>query len=590
MSTTDPHSFCDPSQGRITHLDFSITPDFEARVVRIRTTYHLDRLVQGSLFLDSKGLAIHQVHCPGADLRWSFDRADPLLGQRLHLMDLPGIETFAIESTTSAEAAALQWLRPEQTQGKVHPYLYTQCQACAARSLFPCQDTPGVRFTYEAELEVEPPLAGVMGAEPMDILRQAGRDRYRFVMGQSVPSYLFAFAVGHLAFREIGPRTGVYAEPEIVEEAAWEFAQNEDVLTAGEALFGPYRWDRYDLLMIPPAFPYGGMENPRLTFLNASYVRGDRSGTWLIAHELAHAWTGNLVTNATWNDFWLNEGPTTYAESRISEVIEGRAMAELRTAGRARTLLRDIERLGSDSPMTCLRLDLAGMDPDESYSNIPYFKGLLFFRSLEREVGREAFDVFLRRYIDDHTFQSIDSDEFLAYLESHLPAATTRVDARRWIFDPGLPDGAADIPSELRNDILAVVEAYRRGERPTPERIASWSNLQKTVFVSSLLPRTSPEDCGYFDQLLGIGETRDGDLFCRFCELSLGSGYEEILPRYEAFFASVGRYSVHQYVFRAMVANEWSRARARPLFERNRAFHHPHTVAAIERILTQGGL
>lgn len=590
MSTPDPHSFCDPSQGRITHLDFHITPDFAAQVVHIRTTYHLDRPVKGSFFLDSKGLAIHRIQGEGADLRWTLDPEDPLLGQRLQLLELPGIDTFEIESTTSAEAAALQWLRPEQTQGKAHPYLYTQCQSCAARSLFPCQDTPGVRFTFEAALEVEPPLVGVMAAERVGRQREPGRDRYQFVMGQPIPSYLFAFAVGHLTFATIGPRTGVYAEPEIVSEAAWEFAQNEDVLTAGEALFGPYRWDRYDLLMIPPAFPYGGMENPRLTFLNASYVRGDRSGTWLIAHELGHAWTGNLVTNATWNDFWLNEGPTTYAESRISEVIEGRAMAELRTAGRARTLLRDIERLGSDSPMTCLRLDLAGMDPDESYSNIPYYKGLLFFRALEREAGREGFDSFLRRYIEDHPFQSMDSDGFLAYLERHLPAEATRVDARRWIFDPGLPEGAADIPSGLRSDILAVVDAYRRGERPTPERIASWSNLEKTVFVSSLLPRIPPEDCAYFDQLLGIGETRDGDLFCRFCELSVGSEYREILLRYEAYFASVGRYLFHQYVFRAMVANEWSRALARPLFERHRNFHHPHTVAAIERLLTQAGL
>jgi leukotriene-A4 hydrolase len=590
MGSIDPHSFADPSQGTITHLGFGLKPDFDLRRVHVRVDYRIDRPVHGSFFLDTKDLAIEAVRSGERELRWELDREERILGQRLHLRDLGGVQAWTIEATTGADAAALQWLRPEQTLGGAHPLLYTQCQACAARSIFPCQDTPSVRFTFDAAVDVPASLVAVMGAE------LAGRDSgphgnvQRFVMRQSIPSYLFSMAIGHLAFEGIGPRTGVYAEPELIHEAAWEFAQSEAYLEAGERLFGPYLWDRYDILLLPAVFPYGGMENPRLTFLNASYVRGDRSGTWLVGHELAHAWTGNLVTNATWNDFWLNEGPTTYAETRIAEVIEGPEIAGLRTAVRAHTLAADVARLGTDSGMTRLKLDLAGMDPDESYSNIPYYKGLLFFRKLEQAAGRGPFDKFLRGYIEAFRFRSITSEMFIDYLEEALPGPTRTVGARAWIFDAGLPEGATDVPSTLRDEVLDAVEAHRRGERPTPERVERWTGLQRRLFIESLLPRVSLDDCRYYDGLFDMAATREGDLFTRFCELAVRSGDREILPRYEAYFATVGRYLFHLYVFRALTEEAWSRPEARPLFERHRRFHHPHTTAAIERILTAAGL
>jgi aminopeptidase N len=346
--SADPHSFSNPAQGTIKHIRFSMSPDFDERVLRLRADFRLDRPVNGSLWLDSRDLRIARIHADGTDLSWSIDRHDPILGERLHLTDLSGVQEFSLESTSSPSAAALQWLEPPQTAGGRHPFLYSQCQACSARSLFPCQDTPSVRFTYEAEVVTPAPLVALMAAEHRPGLSAVeggatvdhGRQIFRFAMPQPIPSYLFAFAIGNLAFQTVGPRTGIYAEPEIVAAAAWEFAGNEDQLRAAEGLFGPYQWDRYDVLVMPPAFPYGGMENPRLTFLNSAYVQGDRGGTWLVAHELAHAWTGNLVTNATWEDFWLNEGATTYAETRISEIVEGLDASELRTAGRVAKLRR----------------------------------------------------------------------------------------------------------------------------------------------------------------------------------------------------------------------------------------------------------
>ena len=240
--------------------------------------------------------------------------SDPILGECLCLYLPAGTERFSIACRAPAHADALQWLAAQHTAGGAHPFLFSQCQAIHARSLFPCQDTPSVRFTYEARISVPRGLTVVMAAERTGHGQDGERDVFTFRMPQPIPSYLFALAAGDLVFQRIGERTGVYAEPSVLEAAAWEFGENEQRLEAAERLFGPYLWDRYDLLIMPPSFPYGGMENPRLTFVTPLVILGDRSRTWLITHELAHAWTGNLITNATWEDFWLNEGWTTYAE------------------------------------------------------------------------------------------------------------------------------------------------------------------------------------------------------------------------------------------------------------------------------------
>jgi leukotriene-A4 hydrolase len=590
MPPSDPHSFSEPTQGTISHIQLHLEPDLASRIVHVQAQYVLGRPVRGSLFLDTRDLDIASIRANGTAVRWSLDREDRLLGQRLHLRDLDRVDRLSIDLRTSPGATALQWLEPNQTAGGRHPFLYSQCQACSARSLFPCQDTPGVRFTYEAELTAPVPLAAVMAAERVGQESLGGHTIHRFRMPQPIPSYLLAFALGDLAFESVGPRTGIYAEPEILQQAAWEFAGNEDRLRAGEALFGPYLWDRYDVLVMPPAFPYGGMENPRLTFLNSVYVQGDRGGTHLIAHELAHAWTGNLVTNATWEDFWLNEGPTTYATGRISEITDGVKNAELLIARWVQSLLREVERLGPDSPETCLRVSLTGKDPNESYTDVAYYKGMLFFRALEQAVGRARFDAFLRDYITTYQFRSISSAEFLAFLEGRLADAARTVDARRWIYEPGLPQGAADVRSSLRDDVLAASKEYKDGRLPSEDRVRGWTPLQETVFLAALLPRVPVSDCAYFEGLFGIRGTRDGLLFSRFCELAVGSGDRDILPAYEAFFASVGRFSFHELVFRALARETWSRPLARPLFERHRQRHHAHTLAAIERILAEAGL
>ncbi|HUO86951.1 MAG TPA: M1 family aminopeptidase/hydrolase, partial [Thermoanaerobaculia bacterium] len=361
----DPHSFSEPWDVAISHLDLDLAVDFERRVLAGRASLTLDRRADSDrLVLDTRGLAIDRVTLDdGGEARFTVGAPDPTLGAPLTIALDPDTEVVHVEYETSPDAAALQWLTPEQTAGGEHPFLFSQCQAILCRTIIPLQDTPSVRITYDVTLRVPPQLLAVMSAENPTTKSDSGV--YRFSMPQAVPSYLLALAVGDLEFRSMGPRTGVYAEPSVVEAAAWEFAETEQMIEAAEGLYGPYRWGRYDILVLPPSFPFGGMENPRLTFATPTILAGDRSLVALVAHEAGHSWSGNLVTNALWDDFWLNEGFTVYVERRLMEELRGRDYSEMLAALGRQDLEQTIAELGADSADTHLHLDLAGRDPDE---------------------------------------------------------------------------------------------------------------------------------------------------------------------------------------------------------------------------------
>src|SRR5512138_2759282 len=365
MEFKDPASYADLTQGKIKHIDFHIGVNFATRMLDIEAVYQLEEPVNGSFYLDSFKIDLKKAHVDGRALKWTFDTSDEILGERLHLQGLENDSTFTLKFQTSPEARALQWLTASQTAGGNYPFLFSQCQAPHARSVFPCQDTPSVRFTYTADIAVPQGLVAVMAAEQAGVRRESGQTLFSFEMPQPIPSYLFALAVGNLTFRKLGRRTGIYAEPEIIEAAAWEFAENELKIDEAEKLLGPYLWGRYDVLILPPSFPYGGVENPRLTFLTPTAILGTRGHTSLITHELAHAWTGNLVTNATWRDFWLNEGWTTYAETRITEVLEGKDVKDLQEVYDEKRLIQILEHLGMDSPLSCLKLPADEKDADQ---------------------------------------------------------------------------------------------------------------------------------------------------------------------------------------------------------------------------------
>lgn len=590
MELKDSASYADLSQGRIRHIDFRIGVNFSTRMLDLEASYHMQEPVRGSLYLDSFKIDLKKASADGRELGWEFDAQDEVLGERLHLKGFEGESTFTLAFQTSPEARALQWLNASQTAGGSYPFLFSQCQAIHARSVFPCQDTPSVRFTYSAEVEAPQGVTAVMAAERTGVEEGSGQTVFRFRMPQPIPSYLFALGVGNLVFRELGPRTGVYAEPETVEAAAWEFAENETKIVEAEKLLGPYLWGRYDLLILPPSFPYGGMENPRLTFLTPTAILGTRGHTSLITHELAHAWTGNLVTNATWQDFWLNEGWTTYAETRITEVLEGKEVSDLHAVYDEKRVLAVIEFIGTDSPKTALKLPAGEKDADSFSTIIPYYKGCFFLQECEYAVGRQRFDAFIQKYMAHFQFQSLTTEAFLDFLKAELPEVFEKVDVHKWIYEPGMPEERRKLQSRLYEQVKQVLDDYQRGIQPTQEQVQNWHRYQILSFLQGLPKQIPLEDAHYFEEILELEKRNDAALYQLFYVTAINSGDQAILPHIERFMAKIGRMLYVLPIVRAMTEAEWSRGYIRPLFERVRNRHHQITVNATEGILKKAGL
>jgi leukotriene-A4 hydrolase len=590
MAAHDPHSYVKPQQATIKHIDFKLNVDFPSKTIQGQAVYHLDKSLKGSLYLDNRKVQIVRIHTDGKDIEWEMDKQDPIRGQRLHLKRLKGICSFVIDFVTDPQADALQWLSPQQTLGGEHPYLFSQCQAINARSIFPCQDSPSIRFTYSAEVVVPRPMIAVMAAAPQTIQTEGDLNRCRFEMPQPIPSYLFALAVGKLSSRELGPRCRIYAEEEIVEDAAWEFAETEDKLIEAEKMLGPYEWERYDLLVMPPSFPYGGMENPRLTFLTPTVIVGNRSYTHLVTHEMAHSWTGNLITNATWEDFWLNEGWTTYVQMRIDEVLQGRDYAQMKIELGRGSMFAAMQRFGMESENTKLNYDMSGVDPDDVFSTVPYYKGQAFLEKLENAVGRERFDAFISKYIESFKFQSLSTEAFLSFLKQQLPEAVKAVDVKKWIYKPGFPDDAPQTKSKLIDEVDACVAAYRKGKLPTGDEVRNWNPDQVNLFLRRVMGTLPLEHSRHFEKIFDLSAGRDYALLSQYLALAVRSGDEEILPRIEAYIEHVGRGIFLRPIVQAMAETAWSRDLVRPIVERYRDCYHPLTVRLLERILTEAGV
>jgi aminopeptidase N len=578
------------TQARLRHLELQIEVDFADKRLRTRAEYLLDRPVHGPLDLDTRDLNLAAVEAGGRSLEVELGEPDAVMGSRLRLLDLRGADRFTLSVTTSPHASALQWLEPRHTASGRQPFLYSQCEPLHARSLIPCQDTPSVRFTYTARLSVPAGLTAVMAAACTGREAAAGSQVFHFELPQAIPSYLLALAVGELEFRQLGPRTGVYAEPALLEAAAWEFAENEARLSAAEALFGPYAWDRYDLLVMPPSFPINGMENPRLTFITPLAILGDRSRMALVAHELAHAWTGNLVTNATWDDFWLNEGWTTYADHRITEALEGTEVDGLLQAVLLDTLREDIRSFGPDSPYTCLRTSLAGIDPDAVFSRVPYMKGQLFLLSLEQAVGRQRFDGFVREYIERFRFQSLTTEGFLAFLRQALPEAAEAVDVQAWVYRPGLPEALPAIRSTLHDEVLRWRREFDASGPPSAGVVKGWHPYQRILYLRLLPPAVSIDDCATLAEVFGLRGTKRTLELYEFLRLASRSGYTQSWPMIEAFVERVGNEYQLKRLFRVLAEAGWSRRHARPLFERVRRRYHPITEGLVDKLLAELGV
>ncbi len=551
----DIHSFARPGRARVRHLELDLDVRFDRRILEGAAVLDFDLIEGNELILDTRGLEIRAVE--GAS-DFKLEPAHPVLGAPLRIQLPSAARQVRIQYATSPYASGLQWLAPPQTAGRRHPFLYTQSQAIHARSWIPIQDTPGVRITFNATIRVPDGLRAVMGAVEAN---------GRFRMEHPVPSYLIALAAGDLAFRPLGPRSGVWSEPPLLDSAAYEFADTEAMIAAVERLYGPYRWGRYDLLVLPPSFPFGGMENPCLTFATPTILAGDRSLVSLVAHELAHSWSGNLVTNATWSDFWLNEGFTVYVEGRVLEEIYGPARAQMEAVLGRREL--DREMAGLPVMDTALHIDLAGRDPDDGCTLVPYEKGALLLRTIEQSVGRPRFDAFLRAYFDRFAFQSITTDQFLEYLETELPNS---VPVEEWIFKPGVPSGAAEPHSD----------AFVRVEAGWPAGGVRWSTQEWLHFLRS---QPDPPDMPRLDREFHFTASGNSEILHQWLLMAVQHQYTPAYPKVEEFLASVGRRKFLRPLYAELMKTEEGRARAKTLYSRVRDTYHPIAQTTLDALI-----
>lgn len=590
----DPHTHADPAEAVITHLNWEATVSFEEKKIEavarlsIKTSDDAKKLI-----LDAKNLDIKKITLGDSEDSTAFrlveNKNNSHMGSALEIEISPETSIVNVYYSTTEGAEALQWLTPGQTAGGEHPFLFTQSQAILARTWIPLQDSPGIRFTYEAKVTVPANLLALMSAENPQGKNSDGV--YSFSMTQPIPAYLMALAVGDLTFEPIGDRTGVYAEPEIIEKAVYEFQEVDEMLSIAEDLYGPYRWERYDLLVLPPSFPFGGMENPRLTFATPTILAGDRSLTSLVAHELAHSWSGNLVTNATWNDFWLNEGFTVYFENRIMEEMNGKSYADMLAGLALKGLKEEVQAMteAGNAADTRLQLDLDTRNPDEGVTSIAYDKGYFFLRRLEEIVGREKFDAFLSEYFETNAFKTMTTEDFISYTNKNLfEKNNIEVDSslyNDWIYGEGLPESIPAVTSERFVKVDTVLAKWNRGTPATELSTNGWSTHEWLHFIGNLPEDMSQEQMKALDEAFGFTNSGNAEILTAWFLHAIHNEYVPAYQSLEEFLTEVGRRKFLMPLYGEMNNTEEGKEMALMIYKKARPNYHFVSVNSIDALL-----
>ncbi len=579
----DHHSFAEPNQARVSHLNFTIDVDFDKKQINGTAEYDMVLSEDASrIIFDTRNLVIESAQVDGQSVDFEMGTSDPVLGQSLTIPVSPNAQKVQITYHTTEGADALQWLVPEQTAGKEHPFLFTQSQAILARTWLPCQDSPGIRFTYSANVKVPNTLMAVMSASNPQEKNATGE--YSFQMNQAIPSYLMALSVGDLVFGEIGPRTGVYAEPSVLDKGVYEFAQMEDMLVAAEKLYGKYAWDRYDVIVLPPSFPFGGMENPRLTFATPTILAGDRSLTALIAHEMAHSWSGNLVTNINWDDFWLNEGFTVYFEQRIMEEVFGREYSEMLALLSRQGLSEEVEEMTKENPEdTHLKLKLSGRDPDEGMTAIAYDKGYFFLRLVEESMGREKFDQFLKGYFTENAFSSMDTERFVEILKSSTtPEEWEKINPESWIYGPGVPENCPVVESQKFEMVDNALNDWMQNATWNDN---DWSTHEWLHFINNIPNEVSVDQLRDLDSKTQLTQSGNCEIQAAWYEVAIRQGYAEANDSIQNFLVNVGRRKFLTPLYKALIEVDTSKTRAREIYALARPNYHSVSTQTMDKLL-----
>ena len=589
QTTKDSHSFSNPTKAVVKHLDLDIKVDFDTQTISGKASWTIDNTSKGNeIIFDENTLNISKVTMGNDEKETQFKLGDSVEfhGKPLRISIEPNTTKVNIYYNTTKDGVALQWLKPEQTADKKKPFVFSQGQSIWSRTWIPCQDSPSVRFTYNAKVTVPKDLMALMSAVNPQQKNDTGV--YTFKQDKPIPSYLMAIAVGNVEFKSIDNRTGVYAEHSQIDKAVWEFAKLGEMVNAAEKLFGPYRWGRYDVIVLPPSFPFGGMENPNLTFLTPTVLAGDRSLTSLLAHELGHSWSGNLVTNASWDETWLNEGFTTYVEHRIGEEVFGENEAKMQDVLSRKVLQNNLEELGKDSPDTRLKIDLSGKNPDEGLSDIPYEKGYAFLQTIEAAVGRKQFDTFLTNYFNDHAFQSINTEAFVAYINKKLiksdKGLANKIKLDEWIYKPGIPSNIITPVSEDFIAIDAIQKTWRKtGIKGLRQKIKSTN--EKQHFIDYLPNDLTVKEMTEIDKEWNF--TNGGNFVVKrqWFIIAIQHQYKVAYPAIENFLTSYSRTYSLTPLYKEMIKNPEGKVWAKQIYAKAKPGYHTTTVEALEKIL-----
>jgi aminopeptidase N len=578
----DPHTWSKPNEARVKHLEWNAEVNFDTHTIAAVALYTIENLTgTDTIIFDTKGLTIAEVLVDDAPVSVTISPDKAHIGCGLYVPIQKNSKSVMITYTTSPNAEALLWVDGDK------PFLFSQSQAILARTWVPCQDSPGVRITYNARVKVPQGLMALMSAENPQSVSADGT--YSFKMDQPIPSYLMALAVGDVQFRPIGDRTGVYAIPSLIEAAANEFSEMQAMVDAAEKLYGPYVWGRYDLLVLPPAFPFGGMENPKLTFATPTIIAGDKSLVSLVAHELAHSWSGNLVTNSTWDDFWLNEGFTVYFEQRIMEAVYGRERAEMLAQLSRQDLDATLAEISASAHPedTRLKLALEGRSPDDGMTDIAYNKGYFFLRLIEETAGRDKFDAFIKSYFDTHKFQVMDTERFLEYLRANLvtPEMEKQINIQAWVYGEGLPSNVPVVQSNELQKVDEIRIAWEKGEMKNDQLPwASWSYQERYRFISNFSDGVTAAQMQSLDAAFAISSTGNNEVLFAWLEQAIKKNYAAAYDELEKFLTSVGRRKFVAPLYEAMVATNQIPI-AKSIYAKARPGYHAVTVGTVDELL-----
>lgn len=590
IKATDPHSFSNYTQVRTRHLVLDLAVDFTRQQLTGYVEHRLERLDPAidRLVLDTRNLKVTTVTYSDDSVHWQkavylLGIADPLKGQPLTVQLQTNTQAVRVYYQTTPQASGLQWLTADQTSEKKHPFLFSQSQPIHARSWLPLQDTPANRITYQANIQTPRELLAVMSADNSANTERNGQ--YRFTMAQPVPSYLIALAVGDLHFKAMSAQTGVYAEKLWLDKAVAEFSDTQKMMDAANQLFGQYPWQRYDLLVLPSSFPFGGMENPRLSFVTPTIITGDKSLISLVAHELAHSWSGNLVTNACWNDLWLNEGFTNYVENRIMQEVYGEARADMELLLNVQALHEQLQQLSPDDSR--LQPDYRLRDPDEAFHQVPYVKGQLLLHTLAQHFGQEQFDRFLRDYFATFAFRSINTATFVDFFTQKLnkQQSFSPASLEQWLYQPGLT-GELKLPSSDAFSRISVMQQQWLSGKLSINTLPTeqWSVHEWLYFIEQLPRNLTPQQLNELDMAFSLSNSSNAEVFTSWAKLVIPLNHQQIIQPLRRFLLSVGRQKFIVPLYNELKANPQWRSWARQVYREARPGYHPLAQQQLDKL------